>query len=531
MSMKPRAVQALTVMLLTFLCAALLLPGCGKPASRRPDASPSGEQPAAPEDPVATIFMRADELLVGGQTNAAVAALQEGLEDPQLAPHRRQIFNGLIRFLLMTGRLEEAQARMRAAYRDDAELAQGGMGLVYNHLSEQGRLVEVVAWTEEVLAIDTLPVEVRRNMREWNLLAYVSSRDDDKMTAVVEQLLKEAPAGGVLGMVSRACDMLFDQQRLDSVARIVRLTAGTLSSDEETQQLLLFTRLRLLAAQNDWSGLESALPKGAERLTDNHLQRLLRLVLPALVKAGKTEICDTLCGGIVAAQSAKPQSLSVAARQWTENAMAGDPAALPIRLDALLRAKLPSRQLCGIYMRHFYDLIDNRLVMEAMKGLGERLAPLAEDDETRNHVRTMVLDASFVLEDYDTALRMLQAGIAKRDAAWHEMAINKVKAHKALKEGHPREAVKHFRAFMATVVNAKDEDTSDPTTGLTHSKEMILGRNAKRIGDILGAIPDTEAARQAYAEARDYYATALKNAKEPAIKEIVERELAEVPRP
>jgi tetratricopeptide (TPR) repeat protein len=515
---------------LACLGVALLLPGCGKPGSGGPDAPPAGE-PAVPEDPVGRVFMRADELLAAGQTNAAITALQGGLDDPQLAPHRRQIFNGLIRFLLMTGRLEEAKARMRTVYRDDAELAQGGLGLVYNHLAEQGRLDEVVAWTEEVLAIDALPVEVRRNMREWNLLAYVNIRDDEKMASVIEQFLKEAPAGGVVGMISRACDLLFDQQRLDSVARIMRLAAGTLSSDEETQQLLLFTRLRLLAAQTDWSGLQSALPKAAERLTDSHLQRLLRLVLPALVKAGKTEICDTLCGGIVAAQNTKPQSFSVAARQWTDNAMAFDPAALPVRLEALLRAKLPSRQLCGIYMRHFYDLIDNRQVMESMKGLGERLAPLADDDETRNHVRTMVLDASFVLEDYDTALRMLQAGIAKRDAAWHEMAISKVKAHKALKEEQPREAVKHFRAFMATVVNAKEEDTSDPTTGLVHSKEMILGRNAKRIGDIVAAIPDAEAARQAYAEARDYYATALKGAKEPAVKEIVEREMAEVPRP
>ena len=98
-------------------------------------------------------------------------------------------------------------------------------------------------------------------------------------------------------------------------------------------------------------------------------------------------------------------------------------------------------------------------------------------------------------------------------------AVSGQKVH--LRQKQPREAVKHFRAFMATVVNAKDEDTSDPATGLVHSKEMILGRNAKRIGDILAAIPD--------AEARDYYAKALKNAGEPAVKEIVEREMAGLP--
>ncbi len=473
--------------------------------------------------------MRVEELLAGGQTNEAIAAIQVGLDDPQMAPHRSHLFNGMIRMLLLSGRLEEAKERMRKVYRDDADLSRGGLGLVYSHLSAHGRMDEVARWTEEVLEIATLPVEVRRNMREWNLLAYVQTRDEEKMAATIERFLKEAPAGGVLGMIARACDMLFDQQRLDGVEGILRLGAGMVSSDEETRQLLLFTRLRLQAARGDWDGLEAALPKGAEDLSDSYLQRLLRLVLPALIKAGKTDICDTLCSAIVSAQSDKPHALGVAARHWTENAMAGDPGALPARLDALLRAKLPARQLCGIYMRHFYDLIDNRQVMDAMKSFGERLAPLAEDEDIRNQLRTMVLDASFVLEDYQTALRLLHAGIAKRDAAWHEMAISKVKAHKALKEKQPREAVKHFRAFMATVVNAKDEDTSDPATGLVHSKEMILGRNAKRIGDILAAIPDAEAARQAYAEARDYYAKALKNAGEPAVKEIVEREMAGLP--
>jgi hypothetical protein len=182
-------------------------------------------------------------------------------------------------------------------------------------------------------------------------------------------------------------------------------------------------------------------------------------------------------------------------------------------------------------MRYFYDVIDEPAIIGAMKPLGSRIAPLAEDDETRNYIRTMMLDASFVLEDYASALNILTAGIAGRDAAWHAMAISKVKAHQALKDDRPRDAVKYFREFMATVATAKEDDTSDPATGVVHSREMILGRNAKRIGDILkGMQPsDTDNAAKAFAEAKGYYEKALAREQDPAAIALIRQEMDGLP--
>jgi tetratricopeptide (TPR) repeat protein len=164
-----------------------------------------------------------------------------------------------------------------------------------------------------------------------------------------------------------------------------------------------------------------------------------------------------------------------------------------------------------------------------MKALAVRLAPLVGSDETRNTLKTMVLDASFVSDDYDSALDILRQGIADRDESWHLMAISKVEAHKALKEERPRDAVKHFREFMAAFSAAKDEITSDPVTGVIFSREMILGRNAKRIGDIYKEIPDDEAATKAYAEARGYYQKALAAEQDREAIKIINQELSEVP--
>ncbi|MDD5705775.1 MAG: hypothetical protein PHR35_07600 [Kiritimatiellae bacterium] len=512
-------------------CLALLTSSCGKPKAKQAEPAPGTQPPGMIEDPIGMVFMKVNDLMTSGKTNEALTELEASLKDPKLADYRQHIFNGVVRFMLMTDKLEDAKARMRDVYRNDQNLALGAMGLVYGYLCERGTPADVAAWTEEILAIPSLPPEIRRNKREWNLLAYIQQRNEAKTLAIIGQLLKEAPANGAIGIVSRALDALFDGQRLPEVEKIVQLASQSVTSDADTRHLLLLTNLRLLVAKADWTALQAAFPKAAETLPDDQLQRLLRLILPPMTKAGQVAMADGICGAIIASHADKPQSMEFAARQWTDNAMAGDQAALPVRLEALHRAKLPPRQLCNLFLRHFYELIDKPAIVAPMKDLGQTFAPLAADDETRNQIRTMVLDASFVLEDYDTALNMLQTGMPGRDASWHAMAISKVKAHQALKTNKPREAVKYFREFMATIATAKDEDTSDPATGLVHSKSMILGRNAKRIGDILAAIPDAAEAAKAYAEARGYYEKALQGEQNAALTEIIKREMASLPKP
>ena len=514
----------------------VILCGCGKPAPEKeavaqPEA-PAGEEAEVMEpDKLGELFSKADMLFSEGSTNDAVACLEQGLADPELADQRQQVFSMLIRLLVFADKVDDARARMLEACRTAPDLAQGALGLIYSHYVESGDQKSAAEWTEAVLGVPELAPAIRRNMREWNFVSNIQLGETDKVVAVAAGLVRDAPAGDAVVILQRGVDMLFDRKEYPVVERILGEAGKTVTSDAATRNLVTTARLRLLAAQGNWTGIAKELPAAAASLPDTDLQRALRRVLGAAAAARpQSPSVDDLCLIIINGFTNKVQAASVAARQWTDNAAKSAPAELPDRIELLLNRQFPSTLVSGIFLRYFYDVIEDPAVVKEMKDIGERLIPLAQDDDTRNSIRTMVLDSCFLVEDFDGALKILRAGVAGYDKDWHEMAISKVEAHKALKENRPMDAIKSFRAFMATVEAGKDNEAADPATGVVHTKPMILGRNAKRIGDIFrDQVKDAEEAKKAYAEARKYYQEALEGKPEPEALKVIQTEMAEIP--
>ncbi len=515
-----------------------LLCGCGgsKPEKEADDAaqhdgSGGDEIEMMEPDKLGELFSKADMLFSEGATNDAVASLEQGLADPELADQRQQVFSMLVRLLIIADRMDDARGRMLEACRTAPDLAQGALGLIYSRYIEAGDQKAAAEWTETVLGIPDLSPSIRRHMREWNFTSYIQLGEADKVVEAAAGLVRDAPAGDAVVILQHGVDMLFDRKDYSIVERILGEAGKTVTSDAATRNLVTSSRLRLLATQGNWEGIAKELPSAAASLPDADLQRALRRVLGAAAAARpQSPSVDDLCMIIINGFTNKVQAASVAARQWTENAAKTAPAELPDRIELLLNRQFPSSLVSGIFLRYFYDVIDDNAVVLEMKDIGNRLIPLAQDDDTRNSIRTMVLDSCFLVEDYDGALKILRAGVAGYDKAWHDMAISKVEAHKALKENRPVDAIKSFRAFMATVEAGKDNEAADPATGVVHTKPMILGRNAKRIGDIYrDQVKDAEAAKAAYAEARKYYQDALEGKPEPEALKVIQTEMAEIP--
>lgn len=486
---------------------------------------------AAEARPIDTLFRQADELYSGGATNEAIACLESGLADPQLAADRQQVFNMLIRMMTYSGMIEEARARMLDVYRNDPELATSAVGLVYQHyIDRTGDAEAALEWTETVLAIGTLPAVVRRNMREWNFVTLIKLGKTDKVIEVAAKFVRDAPAGDAAVILQRGIDMLFDGRKYDTVEKILAQADGVISSDTSTRNLITSSRLRLYAEQGKWELLQKIFPASAGALPDADLQRTFRRVLASAAKAHQDQLSDSLSYLVITNFSDKAKTAGVAARQWADNAVRNNPAELPDRIELLLNRNFQPSLVSGIFLRYFYDVINDTAIVGEMKDIGERLSLLAQDDDSRTAIRTMVLDSCFLLEDYDTALKILKEGVAGYDKAWHDMAIAKVSAHKALKENRAEDAIMAFRSFMATISASTDSDAADPSTGVVHTKEMILGRNAKRIGDIYrDMVKDEARAKAAYEEARQYYKITLDTNPEKEVMDVIKAEMAEIP--
>ena len=142
----------------------------------------------------------------------------------------------------------------------------------------------------------------------------------------------------------------------------------------------------------------------------------------------------------------------------------------------------------------------------------------------------MALDAAFVAGNYREGLRILESGMPNQEPEWIELAINKLKALIAVQEGRTKEAIGFYRKVM-DVIARDNKSQNDPSTGVQHSREMILGLHAKKIADLWASQKNEKEAAKAYQEARQYYEKALA-AVEPESREaeLIRRELAGIPK-
>jgi hypothetical protein len=149
-------------------------------------------------------------------------------------------------------------------------------------------------------------------------------------------------------------------------------------------------------------------------------------------------------------------------------------------------------------------------------------------EDTANALRDRLLDAHFLIGDFDGAIAMLEKGMPGHDPAWAKATVAKLRAHRAMdiaaKPGQDaetvkkakREAIDNFVAFgeyMLSPAMEKFEDC-DPTTGVIYSFEWVAVKNFMRSAVLAREIGDTAKADELTARAKKYVESARKKAKE-----------------
>lgn len=524
-----------TALVLVMAAALFVSAGCSDKVTadkqQKPAPEAAEETESVPEmNPLDKVYMQANELFDSGSTNAALDFLSASLADEALAQYKSSIFNMLIQMHLVAEQAEKADALFLETLASQPEIAADSAGALYDYCLRQGDNRKVIDWTEKIMALKTVPPSLRSAVRWWNWNGYITEGNAAKSIEIASGLIEDAPVGNALEILQRGVDTLINRKDIDVVDKILEKSSKIITSDTQTRDFLLYLKMRLFAVKGKWSEFQRDFPVAARQLDDVLLERLIHRELPASKKNGQTAVSDSICETVINEFSSKSRSMSEAARIWVANAADFQPEALPDRLSVLIGKKMSADFVGNLFYRYFYNVIDNPAIVGEMLSVGERILPAASDEGTRGSIRTLLLDASFVLNDFDAALRYLEQGIPDQTKSWHDMAIYKVKAHKALAENKPREAVEFFRKFMTVIAVGEEQEQVDPSTGVVHTKEMILGRNAKRIGDILAAIPDKDGAKAAYDEARAYYRKTIDSKPDEDTLKVAEKEFAEIPK-
>jgi tetratricopeptide (TPR) repeat protein len=501
------------------IMAGLLLAGCMQ----------EDEEPEGPPDGRA-VFQNAQIILRSGDTNAALALIEGALDEPAYGDQRPHMFRGFIALLSDIGRVDEARTRYLAALTDHPDRARRALGVIYSHYRRAGDHEGVLDWTAALQAAG-LPADMEGVVFAWRVIATVEGRPMNETLALVPVILERLDENGAARQLGDVTRLLLGKERFDDLDSLVAAVEQQGGDRAALRRLVAVTRVDAAVKRGAWDGVVALFETAAGQVDEREAAGLLSRVCVSASDHKRFDVADALCERVLTKMTAKTQIRDRAARQWVRSCRKrGRFTEVPGRLSRLRDCGVPAGQIFRLASDDFFAVVktEDKQALTAMMTVVEALEPDL-DEKDAGGARGLLLDAAFMLDDYDRAIKVLEKGVPERDADWHTMALNKVRAHRALKDGNIKEAVQRFRAFMVYIAE-KAEPEMDPATGITHSPLMTLGFNAKRIGDLLAEAGDAGEAAAAYAEARSHYEQARKEAgaESPEIKWIDEQ-MAAIP--
>lgn len=495
----------------------LLMAGCSR-AENQPSASAStSDLLSVPdvevsESALQELYVRVSQTFDKGLTNEANQIFFGALQDEAYAPASTPIFCTLIRYLLATGQLELAQKtfleRLRTAP-DDAIPAQD---YIYGYLLDVGQPQAALDWAKALVQQD-VPPAFRLAATGWLANGQLTGGDPEGSLATLSGALTDFPAADSVRLASALAQSALagPLKNLPYAEGVVAAIEASPAKDSPEGRSAVWTlTLRLRAVRAEWSEIVESLPSAKGVVSDVDLMRALNFAYRLGVSTQASQALESISSTLVHDADLRgfASARTVSARQWVDCGLVGPnggPAIVSERLNALLSLEYPPSYVFMLYAQHFYDLIGTPEILRENIALARRLRPLLSEPSDLAQLSALEMDGDFLLEDWDGALAILEAGLPDHDAAWHQLSITKVKAHKELSAGHFDEAAKLFRDFIGML---PDEEQPDPATGVVYTREMLGGMNEKRIGDFYAKAGEADKAAKAYEAARKWYADA-----------------------
>ncbi|MBU0716360.1 MAG: hypothetical protein KJ964_13475 [Verrucomicrobia bacterium] len=452
---------------------------------------------------------RAATMLQQGDTNSAINVLMVCNE--KVLQQSADEFNTLLNNLLTIGKLSEAECVYQNTIAQRDRLSRDYYNRLRQYYVSQSNAPAMLEWTAS-LQTKALPPDLRVQAFAWLFEASCTVGPVSRVTDLVPVCITnfDVPTSrGLLTGVITAYDSAGDQASANKVLDAIERTARR---QAKLRLLVTCQRVNLLFSAARWKEAEAYFQKEAKALPDGELAGCFQYARACAIRTNQFDLLDRLCAWIFKEQKKKPVTWQAAASAWLESAKIRKATAdIPVRLEALMQMGCPNNLLVSYYYGCWDVVVKEGKPADlvALLKFGDRLSAVVSGKWDKEMLRVYAINSCIILEDYERTLQLLEKPLPDMEGTDHANAVNKIKAHLALQKGNKPEAVERFRAFMETV-KTWPEPEADPVTGLIYTKEMCLGLNAKRIGDILSSMNDAQGAQAAYREAGGYYAIAQK---------------------
>lgn len=509
--------------LVVLIAVSIACSGCGK---KSPQVNTEENQPA----PVQVLFGEIQELMSQEKPEEALARLEKAMTEEVFENDKPQIFASILAILLQTGQTGEAVERHLATAKTAPDLAAFGYNVMERGLASSTNTVITLDWTSQLLES---PVDQQTRSRVYVLQSYLLLREEREQEAVdiLNSCIEELDLNLSIQTAGRIIDIFLSNAKPETTeTAIQRLEALNKDDLPEIKEITTVARLRLLMAKKDWQSFVKLFSDNLSIVSDREVESLINGAY-RLLKDNDPSTAEQICKTVIIAGSPEDRSFYTASRLWLTIISDQKPAEIPDCVNIIRTAGLSDEKVFSAIGHPYYALLSSSNP-EKLKEMLTILTDIREglnSERDSNAINNMLLDGSFTLKDYDTAISMLEQGIGGKDDAWRESAIAKLKAHRAMDAGNHEEAIKYFRDFMNAISESMTSET-DPSTGMVYTKAWCLARNAKRIGDLYKEQGLKDQAASAYTEAKGHFEEALKEFKENSAEhKALAEEIVEIP--
>lgn len=444
---------------------------------------------------------------------AAAARMREMLSQPGYTDIRGPLAQRLLDTLQASGDAEGVLTAYLLFCAADAPMAEAGFQTAIQAAMQDENPQVRGERVDLLIATASLPLSLRTAAWQYRIEVYAQAGSIAGVAARVGEIMDSDVASAARTVFATAFSQgmqIADYAGIETLLAAVEARAG---GNADLAVLVQLSRGELMLAQDKPEAAWDHYVAQADLISDSELSRRL----PAVLKAAKRLELPELSARVVEAAYQRGEAFPLTRDAAASSAVreAADSGRIDVLLAATQMALEQGAKVSRFYhgfSRGFYAMIQ-KATAEEQKAVDDLLRRLSQAPAAEEAILGMIasarLDVAFFAQDFKAALSIVDAGVPGFDEKWHEELHDKVSAHIAQQEGRHEDAVALYQKHMERV-SAWEQPVINPENGQQMIKEVVLGFNEKRIGDIWSAVPGREGdAAAAYARAHEWYGKAL----------------------